>query len=465
MIFADLLFLFAFLPLNLLLYFIFKNTMYRNVVLVGFSLLFYAWGEPVMILLLLATTEINRIFALFIEKQLNIRNAENDRLKSAKAGFRAKMYTAAAIAITLTSLAVFKYSGLFALPFRPSLPIGISFYSFQIISYLVDLYKGKIPAQKSRMKFLMYVSLYPQLIAGPIVRYEHIQHDIDNRKIKPENVSEGITRFVIGLAKKVLIANQIGAAGDTILGGNVSALPVMGAWLGILFFALQIYYDFSGYSDMAIGLGRIFGFKFPENFNYPYISQSISEFWRRWHMTLGGFFRDYVYIPLGGNRKRVWFNLAVVWFLTGLWHGASWNFALWGMYFGVLIMLEKAFLLKIAEKVPAAVKIPVTFILVTFGWSLFYFTDFEVMRTFIASLIGLNGNGFYDIVSLNLLYDRLFIVIFAVIFCAPVYRYIEKGIKKIKLGWAIPFANAALIILCAIMLVGETNNPFLYYRF
>jgi alginate O-acetyltransferase complex protein AlgI len=325
----------------------------------------------------------------------------------------------------------------------------------------------------------MYVSLYPQLIAGPIVRYELINNQLDNRKITIEDVSSGITRFIIGLAKKVIIANQIGAAADNILERSADTLTVGSAWLGIFFFALQIYYDFSGYSDMSIGLGRIFGFTFPENFDYPYISKSITEFWRRWHMTLGGFFRDYVYIPLGGNRQSclswfrfnkskvvtkhgVWINLMIVWFLTGLWHGASWNFALWGLYFGLLIIIEKAFLLKITKKIPAFIKIPITFLAVTFGWSMFYFTDFSQMMSFMKSLFGLNGNTdntLYDLITINLLYEKIFLVIIAVICCTPIYK------KAIALRWITPVSNAVLIILCAIMLVGENYNPFLYYRF
>ncbi|MCL2018956.1 MAG: MBOAT family protein [Oscillospiraceae bacterium] len=452
MIFADLLFLFAFLPLNLLIYFIFKKTAFRNIVLVAFSLFFYAWGEPVMVFLLIITAEINRILAFYTEKH-----------RGTKKG---KAFAITAVAVTLSLLAVFKYGGMFALPFKPSLPIGISFYSFQIISYVTDVYKGRIKAQKSRLKFLMYVSLYPQLIAGPIVRYSDIAEEIDDRRVTAENFSTGVTRFTLGLAKKVILANQIGSAAESILGGDASVLSVTGAWLGVALFALQIYYDFSGYSDMAIGLGRIFGFTFPENFNYPYISSSITEFWRRWHMTLGGFFRDYVYIPLGGGRRHIWRNLLITWFLTGLWHGASWNFALWGLYFGVLIIIEKAFLLKLCEKLPAIIKIPTTLLFVTFGWAIFYFTDFNKMLIFIKSLLGLNNAGMFDIITPNIIYDKLFLVIAAIILCAPIGRYIESAMNK--LGFArfiIPFLNAAIIIICAVMLVGSTYNPFLYYRF
>jgi alginate O-acetyltransferase complex protein AlgI len=248
-------------------------------------------------------------------------------------------------------------------------------------------------------------------------------------------------------------------------------MTVGGAWLGLFFFGLQAYYDFSGYSDMAIGIGRVFGFRFPENFNYPFISKSISEFWRRWHMTMGGFFRDYVYIPLGGNRVkkvRYFMNIMVVWFLTGLWHGASWNFAIWGLYFGFLMIIERAFLLKFAEGLPKPLQLirtPVTFFAITFSWSLFYFEDFSEMFMFLKTMFGIGGNGLYDTATMNLLYDKIFIVIIAAVFCAPVYKYIERLVERAKLGWITPVFNAGLLILCAVMLVGDSYNPFLYFRF
>jgi len=452
MIFADLLFIYLFLPLNLLFYFAFKKTAHRNIVLVVFSLIFYAWGEPITVFLLIATAEMNRLFALGVEKY-----ADKDKGKS-------KAFLVTSVALTLALLGLFKYAGLLHLPFRPALPIGISFYTFQIISYVIDVYKGRVKAQRSPLDFLMYVSLYPQLIAGPIVRYSDVAREIDSREITAEKISKGITRFSIGLAKKVLLANQIGEAASFVM--SQENLPVMSAWLGAVLFALQIYYDFSGYSDMAIGLGSIFGFDFPENFDYPYMSKSITEFWRRWHMTLGGFFRDYVYIPLGGGRKHVWRNLVITWFLTGLWHGASWNFALWGLYFGVIIIAEKAFLMKLTDKLPKLIRTIGTFALVTFGWAIFYFTDFTKMLVYIKSMLGISGSGFaLDAVTANIVYDKLFILIIAAVFCAPVYRSIEVAIARFKLGWIIPFANAALVIVCAVMLVGGTYNPFLYYRF
>ena len=415
-------------------------------------MVFYAWGEPVMVFLMVGTSEVNRLLAILVEKH-----------KGTKKG---KLIAIVAISLTLATLAVFKYGGLLHLPFKPSLPIGISFYTFQIIAYMVEVYKGNTKAQKSSLKFLMYISLFPQLIAGPIVRYNLVEQQISGtRPTNVTNISYGITRFTIGLAKKVLLANQLGAAARTVLDGNV-VMSVSGAWLGVFLFALQIYYDFSGYSDMAIGLGRIFGFSFPENFNYPYISQSISEFWRRWHMTLGGFFRDYVYIPLGGGRRMVFRNLLITWFLTGLWHGASWNFALWGVYFGVLIIIEKAFLLKVTEKVPALIKIPFTLFFVVFGWALFYYTDFERMWGFIKSLLALNSMPLTDIVTTNLLYDKIAVIIIALLFCMPIYRYIERAIERMRaLQYIVPVVNVAIVFLCVIMLVGDTHNPFLYYRF
>jgi alginate O-acetyltransferase complex protein AlgI len=479
MIFADLLFLFVFLPIALGFYFIFKKTSYKNIVLVIFSLLFYAWGEPFYVFVLCFSTMFDYFLGMVMHKHDN-----NEKIR------KAAMLTS--VIANLSLLGLFKYGGFIAnnlnlligrevfnidLP----LPIGISFYTFQTLSYTIDLYKRKIKVQKNPVNFAAFVTMWPQINAGPIVRYENIHHEIDRRKITAEDVSAGLTRFCIGLAKKVIIANQVGAATATILGGSttfsgsIADLTISGAWLGLFFFGLQAYYDFSGYSDMAIGLGRVFGFKFPENFNYPFISKSISEFWRRWHMTMGGFFRDYVYIPLGGNRVkklRFFMNIMIVWFLTGLWHGASWNFAVWGLYFGFLMIAERAFLLKFGEKFPGFIRTFVTFTAITFSWSLFYFEDFSEMLVFLRTMFGFNGNGFYDVITMNLLYDKIFIVIIAVIFCAPVYKYIAGSARLTRLcrrypaiGIAVPLGNAALVVLCALMLVGDSFNPFLYFRF
>lgn len=417
-----------------------------------------------MIFLLIFTAFFNYIFAFYIESHIKEK--------------KGKAAAVISVALTLTLLAVFKYGGFLTESFnfitglnlpitKISLPIGISFYSFQIISYTADVYKGEVKAQKSFLKFLMYISLYPQLIAGPIVRYSTVMNEVENRKTEIRDFSDGITRFTVGLAKKVLIANQVGEIANTILNGDLSSISVFGAWLGIIAFTLQIYYDFSGYSDMAIGLGRIFGFHFLENFEYPYISKSVSEFWRRWHISLGSFFRDYVYIPLGGNRKNMYRNLFIVWFLTGLWHGASWNFVLWGLYFGILITLEKAFLLDFMKKAPAVIKHIATMFLVIFGWVIFYFTDFSRMVSFIKILFGQSGAELYDMFALTAFSNKLYIIIPAVIFCMPVVKYIKKLYeRKPRLTRLFGIAaNAAVIIICTVLLVGDTYNPFLYYRF
>ena len=475
MIFADLLFLFLFLPIVLGVYFLFKKTSFRNVVLVVFSLIFYAWGEPLYIFVLCFSTMLDYTLGIIMQKY-----DDNPKIR------KAAMLTS--VIVNLSLLGLFKYGGFLAenlnmiigrdlFNINLPLPIGISFYTFQTLSYTIDLYKRRIDVQRNPINFAAFVTMFPQINAGPIVRYANIQHEINERKISTEDVSAGITRFVIGLAKKVIIANQVGAATATILSGSVTAtgsvegMTVGGAWLGLFFFGLQAYYDFSGYSDMAIGIGRVFGFRFPENFNYPFISKSISEFWRRWHMTMGGFFRDYVYIPLGGNRVkkvRYFMNIMVVWFLTGLWHGASWNFAIWGLYFGFLMIIERAFLLKFAEGLPKPLQLirtPVTFFAITFSWSLFYFEDFSEMFMFLKTMFGIGGNGLYDTATMNLLYDKIFIVIIAAVFCAPVYKYIERLVERAKLGWITPVFNAGLLILCAVMLVGDSYNPFLYFRF
>jgi alginate O-acetyltransferase complex protein AlgI len=362
-----------FLPIVFILYLASPDLRVRNGVLLVFSLLFYAWGEPLWVLGMIFTTGVNFVCALVVE-----------RIEDAG---RRKLLVFIAVAVSLAFLVYFKYAAFlvnsaagilgvaYSLPAR-RLPIGISFYTFQAITYTVDVYRGRAKAQENPLLVLLYISFFPQLIAGPIVQYGDIAERLKKRESPPSEAYQGFIRFIVGLSKKVLLANLCGEALNLLpAAGGDQPLSLLGSWLSMLLFALQIYFDFSGYSDMGIGMGRMFGFRFLENFNYPYLSKSISEFWQRWHMSLGAFFRDYVYIPLGGNRvakHRLALNLLVVWMLTGLWHGASWNFVVWGAYYGALIILERLVFGHLMEKVPVALRTAGTLILVLFGWALFY---------------------------------------------------------------------------------------------
>ena len=468
MIFADLTFLYFFLPLNIILYFISKNLTYRNIVLIVFSLFFYAWGEPVWIALLIFSGIINYFSALAINKF--------------RGSFKAKLTLILAVIVNIGFLVLFKYSGFIAesinllgfhLPVpKFSLPVGISFYTFQTLSYVADVYNNKTLVQKSFPKFFMYVSLYPQLIAGPIVLYKQVALEIDYRKTDIRDISTGATRFIYGLSKKVLVANTAGLLATQYLGGDLSKLSVAGAWFGIFMYALQIYYDFSGYSDMAIGLGRIFGFNYPENFCYPYISGSATEFWRRWHITLSSFFRDYVYIPLGGNRKHLYRNLFIVWFLTGLWHGASFNFIIWGLFWGVLVALEKKFMLKYLEKLPWYITRPYMCVVILVSWAIFYFTDMGKLGQFLKIMFGLSGQPLSDIGTEITLMNNIIWIIMSVFFCMPMlkgFKYLAANEFKPKTQKIILYIhiviNTALLLICTAVLCGQAYNPFLYYKF
>ncbi|MCI9405770.1 MAG: MBOAT family protein [Oscillospiraceae bacterium] len=470
MVFSNLIFLCLFLPANILLYYLTRNPAWRNGVLIFFSLFFYAWGEPVWVTLLIFSATIDYFHGRLCEKYTG--------------RWQAKAALVSSLVLNLGLLGVFKYSGMaveslnaltgLSLPVPTfSLPIGISFYTFQTISYVVDVYRGQVRAQQSYWRFFMYVSMYPQLVAGPIVRYKEVAAQIDSRHTDREDFVKGISRFCAGLGKKVLIANLAGDFASQYLDGDLSALTTAGAWFGILMFTLQIYFDFSGYSDMAIGLARLFGFHYMENFHYPYISQSVSEFWRRWHISLGSFFRDYVYIPLGGNRTHTFRNLLVVWFLTGLWHGASWNFVLWGLYFGLLIFLEKQFLQKILQRLPRVLRHLYLLFAVTISWSLFYFTDLSRLWTFLQTLFGAQGAGLWDIQLEVELLNHLFWLIAAVIGCMPILPWAKEKWKLLqKPRWAPFFENGVgmawnllVLFLCAAFLAGQSYNPFLYFRF
>ena len=341
------------------------------------------------------------------------------------------------------------------------------------MSYSLDVYKGDVKAQKSFINFLMFVSLFPQLIAGPIVRYSDIDTQIDHRTVTIDGFAKGMTRFMAGLGKKVLIANYAGSLAESLL-ANVDNAAVMSVWVGVLFYAFQIYFDFSGYSDMAIGLGHMFGFDYPENFKYPYISTSITDFWRRWHITLSSFFRDYVYIPLGGNRvslPRQILNLFIVWGLTGLWHGASWNFVIWGLYYFVFLCLEKFVFKKFLDKIPKIIRWVYSMFVVLVGWMIFYFEDFSAMKSAFSVAFGASGNAFTDPVMNAMIINNIPFIIIAAIACAPVAKLVKVGIAKLKQRAPVTepifntVFNVVMLVLCVASLAGSTYNPFLYFRF
>ncbi len=454
-----------FLPAVLALYYITPKR-FRNLTLFIVDLVFYSWGEPMLVLLMLVSIFINYIAAILIglyrEKKI-----------------LAKTVFITAVALDLGLLGFFKYAGFigetlhFVLPFlnipvlEVSLPIGISFYTFQTMSYTIDVYRNTVKVQKNFFTFGTYVSLFPQLIAGPIVRYQDVAKQLVERTETLEQFTEGVKLFLIGLAKKVLAANAMGNLWDSMLEAQSSGGAV-GAWVGIIAYSFQIYFDFSGYSDMAIGLGKMFGFDFIKNFDYPYISKSITEFWRRWHISLGTWFREYVYIPLGGNRKglpRQIFNLAVVWFLTGLWHGASWNFILWGLYFGVLLVIEKTFLLKLLKKAPAALAHIYSLILIVFGWVLFYFEDMGEMWAFISRMFGSDGFMMSSNVS-ALVVSYIPLLIASAIASTPLLSSLYHKISSKPVLYIADNVGCILsLLLCTASLVSSAYNPFLYYKF
>ncbi len=469
MVFSNLIFLYLFLPLCLLLYFLSRGIAAKNAVLIAFSLLFYAWGEPLYVFLMIGMAAANWAFGLWMGRG------------------RRKLQLVLAVIVNLGCLAVFKYAGFFvenlnaifgaslAVPQIP-LPIGISFYTFQALSYVIDVYRGQVGVQRSFWRFLLYVSLFPQLIAGPIVRYSDVEQQMDARACNYEDIFYGMTRFCIGLGKKVLLADCAGKVASQILDGQLSAATTLGMWLGVILFTFQIYFDFSGYSDMAIGLGRIFGFKYPENFRLPYIARSITEFWRRWHISLSTFFRDYVYIPLGGNRKHVYLNLLIVWALTGLWHGASWNFVLWGMYFFVLLCIERLFKAQI-KRIPTALRHVLTLFLIVISWNIFYFTDASRLGQSFAVLFGFDGAGFSGQTTSIQLLNNLPLLLTCAVGCTPLPQMLgnafgmlcagkeHEGTKQ-KVYVFVTYAfDLALLALCTVALAGTSYNAFLYFRF
>ena len=470
MVFSSLIFLYAFLPACLLTYFLVRSQRAKNWVLLVFSLFFYAWGEPLWVILMILT-------GFFIYGT----GLQIDRHRGKPLS---RFYLVLAIIGSLSSLALFKYLGFavenlnlitglhLSVP-SFSLPIGISFYTFQTLTYAIDLYRGQTKVQKSAADFLLYEALFPQLIAGPIVRYADVADQIACRRVTLPGFTRGISRFLIGLGKKVLIANYAGELATQTIGGSLGKLGVMEGWFGLLAFALQIYFDFSGYSDMAIGLGRMFGFEFKENFNYPYIARSITDFWRRWHISLSTFFRDYVYIPMGGNLKHQTRNLLVIWSLTGLWHGASWNFIYWGLYFFVLLFLEKKFLLGFLDKLPAVFGQLYAFFTVLIGWVFFYFTDVASIRAMLQLLFGFSGQAILTKQGSFLIRSNLVFLIVALLAATPLaamaVRKIRQGLESknwhpLLTSLALT-QNLLLLIASTSALVGATYNPFLYFRF
>ena len=457
MVFSSIMFLTRFLPLVLIVYFLvpgcMKNT-WRNLVLFMFSLAFYAWGEPVYIWLMIFSTAVD-----YVNGGLAGYFVARDKHNTAK------VFVGLSVVINLTLLAVFKYAGKFVLP------IGISFYTFQSMSYTIDVYRGKAEAEKNPINFGAYISLFPQLIAGPIVRFSDIATQLRERTINLERIRYGVLRFVCGLGKKVLLANQAGEIFQTIANYKVSQMTTVSAWLGILAFMFQIYFDFSGYSDMAIGLMAVFGFEIPENLKYPYEAKSITEFWRRWHISLGNWFKEYVYIPLGGSRKgnaRTFLNIFIVWFLTGLWHGATINFTLWGLYFCFFLIMEKMWLLKLLDKIPRVFSHIYALVVIYFGWLLFAWEDIHGHRVYMKAMLGMAGAGVVNKESLYLLVSNALLMVIMTIGCTSLPKYLaEKVTKRDGIGTSLCMSvYVAIILLLSIAyLVNGTYNPFLYFRF
>lgn len=463
MVFASITFLYYFLPIFLIVYFIVPKK-YKNIVLLIFSFIFYFYGEPKYILLMLLEV----LFAYFMTLSL-----EKNKSKS---------LLTVMISFHLILLCIFKYFNFIIDNINTIfssnitllnivLPIGISFYTFQIISYEVDVYKGKIKASKNLLEFMTYVFLFPQLIAGPIVRYENINKELKSRKVTFEDFSNGVNRFIIGLFKKVVIANNIGELCNTLVGSD--EVSVLLYWILGISYMLQIYFDFSGYSDIAIGIGKMIGFKFPENFNYPYIADSVTNFWRRWHMTLSSWFRDYVYIPLGGNRvstlKHIR-NIFIVWILTGLWHGASWNFIIWGLYFGIILIIEKYFLNKVLEKLPKVIRIIYTLFIVMISFIIFSSDNLSSAFTIIKGLFSFNSLSLYNSFILYYIRSYLVILIMGIILSTSLIKNVIFKLRNKKfLNNIINIIEVIVILLILLivtsMLIDSSYNPFLYFRF
>ncbi|MEN9800268.1 MAG: hypothetical protein RL653_3965 [Pseudomonadota bacterium] len=468
MVFASLVFLFLFLPLQFVAYYARPDVGYRNAVLLAFSLLFYAWGEPRWIILLLATCALDQRLALFIEQHRGTRLA--------------KVALGVSLTTNLGLLGVFKYSGLVVETVNgllglhlhvpsPELPVGISFYTFQTLSYVVDVYRGEVPAERSFTRLLLFVSLFHQLVAGPIVRYVDVAKDLRERTFVADEFIRGVNRLCIGLFKKVCIANVAGEFVARYLESPLDGLSTAEGWFGLAMYTLQIYFDFSGYSDMAIGLGLMTGFHYLENFDHPYVARSMGDFWRRWHMSLGTFFRDYVYLPLGGRRSHALRNLMIVWFLTGLWHGASWNFVLWGLFHGFFVSLERLSGVD-PRRWPAPLGHLYVLPLVMVGWALFYFTDLSKLGPFLSVLAGSPAPGATSEGLAALVRANAAWLVLAVVLCTPLRARVEAWVDGRKESWIRTLASAstlpaqaAALLASTALLVGRSYNPFLYFRF
>ena len=489
MVFSSLFFVFAFLVLCYGFYLFVPSMRRANTVLLVFSLVFYAWGGPPLVLLLCLETFICYAGARLVWSEKSSPNREGDPRA-------AKFYMIMTVAMCLVLLGVFKYAGFFAdgvswvlgldnlLP-KIALPIGISFYTFQLLSYVVDVYRGETPPQRNYATLLLYAALFHQCVAGPIVRYTDVAAELKGRTVSSDDVWGGMARFTVGLAKKAVLANTCAVIADTLLAADklqAGAVSSASAFLGMSAYMLQIYLDFSAYSDMAIGMGRMLGFHFKENFNYPYVSTSVTDFWRRWHISLSSFFRDYVYIPLGGNRCSRWrhiLNLLIVWGLTGFWHGASWNFILWGLYFALFLILEKYIFKWKGTPAPlaAVARRAYTLVVVWFGWVLFRFDDMSLMGDALRCLFG-GGNGFVDFTARTTALNYLFILMVCVVACTPIIPWVSRKlsaaaervtaggkVSRALLNGAAVAAPALLLILAILAMVGDSYNPFLYFRF
>lgn len=468
MVFSSLPFLFVFMPITFIFYYIVKSNKWKNIVLMIASLIFYAWGEPIYIILMIFTSFVNYLGGRLIEKYVKKR----------------KLVLIITISISLFLLGFYKYgnffieniNSIFSLSLKKQnfpLPIGISFYTFQAISYSIDVYRKEVPSEKNFFTFLTYITMFPQLIAGPIVRYQTIQTELQNRTISWKEIGEGFMRFIKGLGKKVILANNIGLLWNQLTISNTPS--IVGSWLGIIAFALQIYFDFSGYSDMGIGMGKMLGFHFLENFNDPYIATSITDFWHRWHISLSTFFKDYVYIPLGGNRKgkiKHIRNILIVWLLTGFWHGAAWNFLFWGLYYGILLLIEKFFLKKYLDKLPNVIKHIYAIFFILIGWCIFAFDDTKQLITYLGNMFGQNQLPLINQETLYYLVTNGMLIVIGIILSTPLIKRISNRLARKnnqKTQMIVFFITliiyTSIFILSVSYLVDSAYNPFLYFRF